>query len=324
MGDFIKELNIIDFLGIAIPGAFLVLMLSGETPAHFFLSSYLGEEYSEATKVIVLLILGYIVGGLIHEAGDLAEKLLWSCSLTDPKTYAIWKVGPEQLKHTLNLDGYSAPSFSIRNVIKLFVGMLCFSLYFIFSIDIGANCSDPSTILAIEPGILILIVFIVSLIMTWGYGYFSRVDTREAVELIRARNAFIQTTAAKQEKYSKCVLFDGFRVVMRNLMIAIAVINFSSHFVELPVRADVIKLVENSVLKKSIIVLIIVMSLRYFHYSYLKYKYAYELFLDVSLEKKLSSAVTITTPSTDFKSQHANKHGLLTKTSCVILEVMLK
>lgn len=282
MDSFVKEFNVIDFLGIAIPGIFLVLMFSGETSAHFFLSSYLGMEYSEATKITVLLILGYIAGGLIHEVGDLAEKLLWSFSLTDPKTYAIWNVGPEQLKRKLTSENQPAVLCNVWVVMKLFAGMLCFVLCFLFAIDLDANCSDSGTAPAIEPDILILIVFIVSLIIliiTWGYGYFSRVDTREAVELIRAQNAFIQTKAAKQEKYSKCILFDGFRVAMRNLIIVIAVTNFSAHFVELPVRTKLIKLVDDFFLQRCIVVLITVMVLRYFHYSYLKYKYAYELFL---------------------------------------------
>lgn len=77
MGDFTKELNIIDFLGIGIPGCALVLLIMGGQVEILLWANFFGTECSELTRAIILIILGYIVGMLIHEIGDVIEKILW-------------------------------------------------------------------------------------------------------------------------------------------------------------------------------------------------------------------------------------------------------
>ena len=57
MGDFIKELNIIDFLGMMLPGSLLILLFSmGNISISAVYTSYFGDSCSEGFKSTILLI----------------------------------------------------------------------------------------------------------------------------------------------------------------------------------------------------------------------------------------------------------------------------
>ena len=94
MSDYIKELNIVDFLGIIVPGSILILLLSGNNADLLLLwTSYFGGDAIPLVRGIFLLIAGYLAGMVLHEIGDLAEKGVWCFTRLDPKAYAINAVG---------------------------------------------------------------------------------------------------------------------------------------------------------------------------------------------------------------------------------------
>lgn len=93
MSDYIKELNIVDFLGIVVPGSALVLLLSGDNADLLLWTSYFGADASPLVRGIFLAIAGYLAGMVLHEIGDLAEKGVWCFTRLDPKAYAINAVG---------------------------------------------------------------------------------------------------------------------------------------------------------------------------------------------------------------------------------------
>lgn len=100
MSDYIKELNIVDFLGIIVPGSILVLLLSGDNANLLLLwASYFGTDASPIVRGIFLVIAGYLAGMILHEIGDLAEKGVWCFTQLDPKAYAINAVGIDNLNH---------------------------------------------------------------------------------------------------------------------------------------------------------------------------------------------------------------------------------
>lgn len=100
MSDYIKELNIVDFLGIIVPGSILVLLLSGDNANLLLLwTSYFGTDASPIVRGIFLVIAGYLAGMILHEIGDLAEKGVWCFTRLDPKAYAINAVGIDNLNH---------------------------------------------------------------------------------------------------------------------------------------------------------------------------------------------------------------------------------
>ena len=55
MGDFIKDLNIIDFLGMLLPGAFVALCLSIQHPGAWqILETAIGCELSLSLRITVV------------------------------------------------------------------------------------------------------------------------------------------------------------------------------------------------------------------------------------------------------------------------------
>ena len=104
----IKELNIVDFLGIIVPGSIVVLLLSGNNADLLLLwTSYFGADAIPLVRGIFLLIAGYLAGMVLHEIGDLAEKGVWCFTPLDPKAYAINAVGITKLNQAVarvNLD----------------------------------------------------------------------------------------------------------------------------------------------------------------------------------------------------------------------------
>lgn len=70
MGDFIKELTIIDFLGMLVPGSVVIFILGMDYNIENFWNSVFGSESGGAVRVTMLIIMGYISGMIIHEIGD--------------------------------------------------------------------------------------------------------------------------------------------------------------------------------------------------------------------------------------------------------------
>ena len=98
MGDFIKDLNAIDFLGIMMPGsAFLLLLaymedLSAGNESASLLYSYFGTTSPSIGQGILLIAFGYFLGMLFHELGDLLEGLSWRCKSLNPQYKAAYDV----------------------------------------------------------------------------------------------------------------------------------------------------------------------------------------------------------------------------------------
>lgn len=92
MGDFIKDLNIIDFLGMLLPGSLFIMAEQKVLPIDELLK-YFGENPGTAPRVTILLVAGYVIGMLFHELGDSIEWLLWKCQYLDPRTCAAKKAG---------------------------------------------------------------------------------------------------------------------------------------------------------------------------------------------------------------------------------------
>lgn len=87
MGDFIKDLNIIDFLGMLLPGSLYIMVAWTFLPVNKLLE-YFGTDPGAAVRITFLLVGGYVIGMIFHEIGDLLEKLLFMVKFLDPRTIA--------------------------------------------------------------------------------------------------------------------------------------------------------------------------------------------------------------------------------------------
>lgn len=122
MGDFIKDLNIIDFLGILLPGSLYMMATHESLPINQLLG-YFGDEPGAAAQVTLLLVGGYVIGILFHELGDWLEKLFWSRKWLNPRTYAAKITGLHD--HLMSEGGTEAAAWKkIRKGDSVYYGVI--------------------------------------------------------------------------------------------------------------------------------------------------------------------------------------------------------
>lgn len=305
MGDFIKELNIIDFLGIMLPGSLLILLLSmDDTSMTSIYTGYFGESCSEGIKITLLLIGGYLIGMLVHELGDQIEKQLWKIRCVDPKTYAAKVVGVDSIykklikrdrsrvdtiadehseRHRSRKDyvigRYNIKLLVNKYTIKALIGLFLFSIiisWLLVFIYFKINLSELQRWI-LPPIIVLIIVLLVMIVID----FICRDEKREKIDYIRELNPAIQSRLVNKGNYQKRQVFDGFHVTMRNLLIVISVAEFYAYFFS-DAESKLYELFQKFS-EYSLVVLVIfaLMFIRYYHYSYLKYKYSFENYLSL-------------------------------------------
>ena len=386
MSDYVKDLNIVDFLGIIVPGSILVLLIAGDNAPLFLLwSSYFGADASPIVRGIFLAIAGYLVGMILHEIGDLAEKGVWCFTSLDPKAYAINAVGIDELSKAAKKAPLNTEVSPDRNCV--FPSRARGILGCILAVLILASCTagfslamrssavavtapqastesvqststddpqnttpastdiqpsettqpanptdsddpDPSETTIggrtyfVSIGSLILLLATISTIAHKLYknsnaeanqnlsqantatanapgtsadapanSSDASADTKkpwEKLQLLCLQNPQIQTYVAKNGAPGKMSMFDSFRHVMRNLLIAVAIVNVFSiwHPIDL-YREIAAYFVKAGSIPKDFgtltfwfcFVVLFAFS-RYSHFVFLRYKYSYEAFIN--------------------------------------------
>lgn len=299
MKDFIKEMNIIDFLGIGVPGCTLLLLLTGDVSVQGLWIGIFGTTSNALVQAVFLIVGGFIAGMLIQEIGDFIEKGLWSCRNLDPKTYAARSVGVNRL--VKELEGQDAETkplgydpgkyfFGVLGAGVVLYGALALLVPAISVACMLQNNSDVELALQsvggelmLPFGLMICSGVICALCYTWGIG-----KEAEKLDIIRFSNPYIQTHLVDRGNASRRTLYDGFRFVMRNLVIVLSIVNVVSLwqpiglYQKLAVKlcADPNALPENlCYLAWLVCAVVFVMLVRWFHYAMLRYKYCFEDFL---------------------------------------------
>ena len=290
MGDFIKDLNIIDFLGMLLPGAFVALCLSIQHPGAWqILETAIGCELSLSLRITVVLVVGYVIGMLLHELGDRMEKCLWLVPVLNPRLYAarttkLWKREAENVDRTIQWDETSSHTFrkSVKSVWKEWK-MCVFSPLVVAAVITVLLVA--AHMLPLEWGAILGIALAVVLYVTDVYMLRDRFPTDSGDEgyTIKAMRRVLEGDAeyyshAKQDKESqrKRNLFDGFRSSARNLFLAFILLHAYTSAGE----GELGSLIQTQMAKLPVRCVVygamLLMLIRYWHYSYLKFKYCYE------------------------------------------------
>ena len=290
MGDFIKDLNIIDFLGMLLPGAFVALCLSIQHPGAWqILETAIGCELSLSLRITVVLVVGYVIGMLLHELGDRMEKCLWLVPVLNPRLYAarttkLWKREAENVDRTIQWDETSSHTFrkSVKSVWKEWK-MCVFSPLVVAAVITVLLVA--AHMLPLEWGAILGIALAVVLYVTDVYMLRDRFPTDSGDEgyTIKAMRRVLEGDAeyyshAKQDKESqrKRNLFDGFRSSARNLFLAFIFLHAYTSAGE----GELGSLIQTQMAKLPVRCVVygamLLMLIRYWHYSYLKFKYCYE------------------------------------------------
>ena len=295
MNDFLKELNIIDILGIGVPGCLLVLLLGGDQTASLLWTvQFQGNPLALG---ILLIVAGSIVGMLIQELGDMIEKGLWLIPWLDPKVYAACAVNIDSIDKTeMDKHKYPVPTGGTAKALKLVCGLtalgvvLCASLVFPVSMWHAAHAAN-NTVWMDWPAWLGLFPLILTAAAACRYKKVlpqKSQDDQEKIKAICLANPYIQTRLVNHGNASKRTLYDGWRFVMRNLILVFAITNLVCLWKPLGFYRQI---AENMVgvngnmtgnmfgLTFIVSIAISLMLVRYFHYAFLRYKYSLEDFI---------------------------------------------
>lgn len=317
MTDVIKELNIIDFLGIIVPGCILVLLITGDHTALLLWQDYFGPEATAFIKGVFLLIAGYLAGMVLHEIGDLLEKGMWCFHTLDPKAYAANAVGAEKIEDAMvaaSMFGEDRSEQTSACVMSpklkgalgclgmlavLFLSSFGFCLAMNSSLRVCENSGNASVGGHAYIGVLTILVLCVGIIAAVAFAFRSRGKNNiisqqpqhtlwEAIHNVCVLNSQIQTYLANHGTHSKQTMFDSFWHVMRNLLICIAITNACSIWRPVDVYRDIAGFFLRQANRQQdffwlclwFALIVMVMLIRYNHFAFLRYKYGFEIFLE--------------------------------------------
>ena len=304
MTEFFKELNIIDILGIGVPGCLLVLLLGGDqTAALLWADQFQGNVLAFA---VLLLVAGSLRGMLIHELGDLIEKGLWLIPWLDPKFYAanavnstdLAKVKEKVEKHTCAEPGKGKrllaqclSAVAALLAVGCAVALLPVAIWTAAAAADDAVWFDPKAMWGLWPlGAMLLAALLLR----------PKVDLKDdAIKTVRDANPYLQTCLVGHGNTSKRTLFDGWRFVMRNLILVLSVTNLASLWkpVDLYHRVAHMLVGKGGDMTGHLFWLIVaaacvvgLMMVRYYHYAYLRYKYSLENYIRMIAEDEEAKA----------------------------------
>ena len=305
MGDFIKELTIIDFLGMIVPGSLLVLLFTKDYEVQSIWSDYFGND--TVASAIILLIAGYLFGMLIHELGDILEKQIWKMNSLNPRYYAAKEVFLNVEKKYQNFDSTEWKTFKEKceresedekakteekkkEKIQMLLSVISLGLLYIvlFLLPVFQTLLTKKENIGIYLFFAFAIVAIGAIVVIYLVSSKKGGDAKVVGYL--KQNAAIQTETFGKATAAKRQIFDGFYCVMRNFLMVIGITNvYSIIMVALDRDSDLLCKVNAfywdwvQIIIYSIVV--VGMLHRCWHYACLKYKYTYEDYLYI-LEQK--------------------------------------
>ena len=102
MEHIIKKINMIDILGMLLPGGLMLLLLEQDVHWMKELLDYWGAKADNLLFIMIYLCGSYGVGMLLHEMGSIIEKLMWKVPLFNP---SVWAAVETKLADRYNEDG---------------------------------------------------------------------------------------------------------------------------------------------------------------------------------------------------------------------------
>ena len=303
MKDYFKELNIIDILGIGVPGCLLVLLLGGDQTAELLWMSQFDNH--PLAFGIMLIAVGSLAGMLIQELGDIIEKGLWLIPWLDPKVYAAHIVNTSTLTqekqdeleaHKVSIrEGNDTGCMTIPAFLAAIAVVLCACGLIPFAMWRAALPTDAGVWFRFVPffGLLPLPVTIATVLALRTRLPAAGDKAWERINLLRSANPYIQTCLVNHGNTSKRTLFDGWRFVMRNLILVLAVTNLISLWKPLDLYRRVAQELvgANGCMNGNLFAMTLLTScavslmlVRYYHYAYLRYKYSLENFMRLDQE----------------------------------------
>ena len=273
MENLTKKINLIDILGMILPGGLTLMLFEKDIGFLRFMTWSIGSEPSVVIWSASFLLGSYFVGMLLHELGSIAEKLVWLNPLTDPRVYGAVRSGLIE-NYQGKATGGKTLHYGMRAVVQTFPMALLY---------LAAGCTDVGSFL------LAATLYIVAAVaIQWPYyhqlfeligkgGFCQKCESLFHLEKTHHKIGILDGESAR-----KVEVFSGFRTLARSILAMLAVAqwyvvmsqgNQSSYLVQLHERVCVDPPL---LFLRRIIVLLLV--IRYWHFSCLRYEYRYNAY----------------------------------------------
>lgn len=286
-----KKINMVDILGMLIPGGLMLLILEQDIQCLAFLTEILGGVgASNLFWCIIFLCGSYLVGMLLHEIGSVIEKLLWKCPLTNPRVYAALttKIFEEYPK-----ENHVSNEFVILDRKEHIFSCCFYALLICFVIILVCLAIGCHSWLSFIVGSLSIILAIVVATVVFHFKYCKNLwsvvickqgdDTKyKELRWTMANDLDISKKSfADEEILRKRALFDGYRALMRSVLVMLAVLQL---YVTLigegsPLATCVSKIASTPAYSFLRILIVTALVIRYWHYSCVKFTYIYNGYL---------------------------------------------
>lgn len=298
MGDFIKELTIIDFLGMIVPGSLLIVLFNKDYELQSIWGDYFGND--TVANTIILLIAGYLMGMLIHELGDILEKQLWKMNRLNPRYYAAKEVFLNVEKKYQHFDSTEWKTFKEKckendednqDGKQMLLSVFSLGIFYLalFFLPVLLTTQKKEDNIAIH--LLVAFAIVAICVLSAIYLIFTKNSVDASVMGYLKQNAAIQIEVFGKATAAKRQIFDGFYCVMRNFLIVIGITNVYSIIMSIFGRSshllDAVNIFYQDWIQFFIYYIIVVGMLhRCWHYACLKYKYTYEDYLYILKQKE--------------------------------------
>ena len=221
----IKKINMIDILGMMIPGGLMLVLLEKDTLLLNHLRSILCNEGDHILWSIVFLCISYFTGMLLHEIGSVIEKILWKIPWMNPRVYAA--INTDLLKLYGGHSEFMLPK--VCWIIFSIIGVL--ALIIIKAILLGVKKKFVCLI-----GIAICVVpFIVATQFLYWRKFWDVVqgddEKKYCMRTIIRNEKYIQKDArTTEENARKYGLFCGYHAMFRSFLVMVLVLQIYVYF----------------------------------------------------------------------------------------------
>lgn len=280
MPDIIKEFNMTDLLGMLVPGSVVAFFLDKQYGFLNCIEKLTHTEFSSGIIIILVLVAGYFLGMLLHEIGDILERILWWFPGFNPRLYAAHVAGLGACKK----DDIPQTTLSVWIWISFILSFLlaCFLVWISLLIFEKMSMWWMWWLIFSLPLVFSLLASC-NMWLKLGKGDF-RTVLREALSLCRFNKPLLYSVwevSNNNDEYVRMVLrkrdlFDGFRTAARNLLVTFFLLGVSACKTK-----GILSTLRSAVLHNTdffwiVIITLCILLWRYYHFTYLRYKYCYE------------------------------------------------
>ena len=278
----IKKINMIDILGMMCPGGLMLLLMESDIHLLAHLKTALNIQEDKVLWGIVVLGMSYVMGMILHEAGSVIEKILWTNPMMNPRSYAA--VSTNMLEHYEEQVDTTKDTM-LSTVRSLVVGIVAIGIM-LASLWIVLGCERNKRILFIAAAVLAIAALYQGKLCC-AVLKLDKAQKNCIRHMISNEKIIMHEMGTTEENWRKFGLFCGYHALFRSLLVMVLILQIAANLTPdtNPGSGAVWLLaLDQNIRSKSVYVflryaIVLVAVLRYWHYACTRFTYAYNGYL---------------------------------------------